>query len=268
MALTDIQCAILKLLSNNRRIATNSYVAGGLALNYKLKTPRVSRDIDVFNDTREALFTSWEADKKALLADGYSVKPLRILETFVEAEVCKNNQSVEIQWAVDSAFRFFPLVEDDEVGFTLHPVDLATNKLLALVGRTEVRDWIDAISAIQNLQPMAYLLSACCGKDPGFSPLSMLEYVARRRYNQLEIDMQIVPKGEYDAATLCRFWHEEVDRAHEILKVFPRDKVGSVVLSKDGVLFKGDAVAFIKALDADEIVFHQGHIGGVWPRIR
>jgi hypothetical protein len=53
--------------------------------------------------------------------------------------------TVLVQWARDSAFRFFPLVEHDIFGLTLHPFDLATNKLLALVGRREARDWIDIV---------------------------------------------------------------------------------------------------------------------------
>ena len=39
-------------------------------------------------------------------------------------------------------------------------IDLATNKLSALVGRTEPRDWIDVITPIRPVQPFVYLLSA------------------------------------------------------------------------------------------------------------
>jgi len=35
----------------------------------------------------------------------------------------------------------------------LHPFDLATNKVLALVGRLEVRDWVDVIECDRRLQP-------------------------------------------------------------------------------------------------------------------
>ena len=52
----------------------------------------------------------------------------------------RDRESVLLQWVKDSAFRFFPLVEHADFGLTLHPFDLATNKVLALVGRLEVRD--------------------------------------------------------------------------------------------------------------------------------
>ena len=267
MALTAFQEEILRLLAHNRVVNAESYVAGGLALNYKLSTPRLSRDIDIFHDSKAAMVRSWEMDRDTLVKNGFEVKPLRILEYFIEAEVSKGARRMEIQWGTDSAYRFFPLQPDPVVGFTLHPLDLAANKLSALVGRAEPRDWIDVITAIRELQPLACLLSVACGKDPGFSPTSMLEYVARRHYNQVEIDEKIIPKGTYDAAALCRFWHEEVERTRSILECFPRAEAGKAVMTKDGKLFKGDAEALKSALAAGELEFHEGTIGGAWPRV-
>ena len=255
------------MLADNRVKNPQSYVAGGLALNYKLNTPRLSRDIDIFHDSKDAMFLSWEMDRGVLEANGFVVKPIRTLEYFIEAEVSRGGWRMEIQWGTDSAYRFFPLQRDSVVGFTLHPLDLAANKLAALVGRTEPRDWIDVITAIQELQPLACLLSVACGKDPGFSPTSMLEYVARRHYNQTEIDEKIIPTGVYDAEELCRFWHEEVARTRAVLEKFPRSEVGKAVMKKGGGLFKGDADALEKAIAADELEFHEGTIGGAWPRI-
>ena len=267
MALTEQQEEILRLLARNRIENPESYVAGGLALNYKLDTPRLSRDIDIFHDSNKAMVRSWEMDRDTLAANGFDVKPMRILEYFIEAEVSKDGRRMEVQWGTDSAYRFFPLQPDPVVGFTLHPLDLAANKLSALVGRTEPRDWIDVITAIRELQPFACLLSAACGKDPGFSPTSMLEYVARRRYNQVEIDEKIIPKGTYDAGELCRFWHEAVESTRKVLVEFPRAEVGKAVMTKDGKLFKGDDEALRSALAAGELEFHEGTIGGAWPRI-
>ena len=267
MALTAFQSSVLRLLADNRRSNAESYVAGGLALNYKLGTPRVSRDIDVFHDSEAALLRSWESDSATLAANGFAVKLLRKYASFVEADVSKGNDHLEMQWGWDSAYRFFPLQDDPVAGSTLHPLDLATNKLAALVRRTEVRDWIDVITCAKQIQPLAFLFSAACGKDPGFSPVSMLEYVARRRHCQAEVDAKIIPGGTYDVASLSRFWHEEIDRARETLKVFPREEAGKAVLTKDGELFRGTDGEFLVALSAGEIVFHEGHLGGAWPRI-
>lgn len=267
MALTDLQGELLRLLAENRRKTAGSYVAGGLALNFVLGTPRASRDIDVFHDSAESLFMSWRADRAVLEAHGFAVVPVRELPRFIEAEISRDGFRTEIQWGVDSAYRFFPLIEDEVAGFILHPLDLATNKLAALVGRTEPRDWIDVIMATQRLQPLACLLSAACGKDPGFSPTSMLEYVARRHYNQTEIDACIIPRGAYDAAVLCRYWHEEVERARQVLPLFPREEAGKAVMNADGTLFAGSNEELSAALTAGTLLFHAGRVGGAWPRI-
>jgi len=267
VALTAYQRTILRVLADNRRRTPGSYVAGGLAFNFVLGTPRVSRDIDIFHDTVEALLASWTVDRQVLEASGYRVTPLRELKTFIEASVVRDGELTEIQWGVDSSYRFFPLQENETTGFTLHPLDLAANKLSALVGRTEPRDWIDIITAVRDLQPFACLLSAACGKDPGFSPTSMLEYVARRHYNQTEIDAKVQPHGLYDAAELCLFWHETVESTREVLKAFPAEQAGKAVMNRDGTLFKGTDEELKAALAADALEFHEGTLGGVWPRI-
>lgn len=56
-----------RLLAENRVASGESYVARGAALNELLSSPRVSRDIDLFHDTDEALAASWRADRKRLL---------------------------------------------------------------------------------------------------------------------------------------------------------------------------------------------------------
>jgi len=267
MALSALQGEILQLLADNRRNNPGSYVAGGLALNFVLGAPRVSRDIDVFHDSIQAMFASWKADRAVLESHGYVFSPLRELPTFLEAEVVRDGLRMEIQWGVDSAYRFFPLMEDESTGFTLHPLDLAANKLGALVGRTEPRDWIDVMTATRKLQPLTCLLSAACGKDPGFSPSSMLEYVARRHYAQAEIDERILPQGAYDAAELCRYWHETVNQTREVLPLFPREHAGKVVLNADGTLFSGSDDDLVAALKNGSLIFHEGTIGGAWPTI-
>jgi len=59
---------------------------------------------------------------------------------------------------------FFPLLEHPDFGLTLHPFDLATNKTLALIGRAEVRDWVDIISCHTALQAFGLLVWAACAK--------------------------------------------------------------------------------------------------------
>ena len=44
-------------------------------------------------------------------------------------------------------------------------------------------------------------------------------------------------------------------------------EVGKAVMTRDGKLFKGDDDALKAALAAGDLEFHEGTIGGAWPRI-
>jgi hypothetical protein len=231
-----------------------------------LKTARLSRDLDVFHDTVDAVDRSWDADLGRLERSGYAVRPIRQRPGYIEAVVSQDAHSVVMEWARDSAFRFFPLVEDEDLGLTLHPFDLATNKVLALVGRLEARDWIDAIDCHERLQPLGYLAWAACGKDPGFTPAGILEHARRTsRYADDEVSALAFEGAAPAAAELSRRWRQALDTARPILAALPASHVGQAVCTWDGQLFTGGAPELNEALANDAIQFHPGRIGGAWP---
>ena len=269
MALSEYQREICQLIAANRRENGESYVAGGMALNTLLKTPRLSRDIDLFHDTDEALIASWLADRQLLQAAGYGVAVLRETAAFVEAVVSRHDESVLIQWARDSAFRFFPLVEDDLFGLVLHPFDLATNKVLAMVGRLEARDWIDVLNCHDYIQPLGYLVWAACGKDPGFSPVSLITAARRSsRYSQVELDALAFAGTPPDAKTLGAKWHVILQEVVSICDLLPAAEVGTCVITIAGELYRGSADGLSTALENRHIAFHGGTIRGVLPQLK
>jgi hypothetical protein len=245
-----------------------SYVAGGVALNQLLQMPRKSHDIDLFHDTTESLAASWSDDRRLLTTNGYEVQVLREAISFVEARVIRNSDHTIIQWARDSAFRFFPLIADDLMGLTLHPFDLATNKILALVGRLEPRDWIDVINCDRKIQPFGLMVWAACGKDPGFNPKSILATAARSHYSQTEIDSLDFEGLPPNAQELCTRWHELLQSAHDFIELLPPSEVGKGVVTLTHHLFNGGIEDFKLALNNRLILFHEGRIGGSWPSIK
>lgn len=267
MAVTTFQSGILKLLAGRRRQLGESYVAGGVALNLLLKAPRRSRDIDLFHDTNEALAASWSADREALQAAGYVVTLRREAVSFVEAQVSRRGEGTSMQWARDSAYRFFPLAEDPLMGLTLHPFDLATNKVLAMSGRVEVRDWVDVLNCDERLQPFGYLAWAACGKDPGYNPRSLLEAARRLHYSQDEVSRLDFDGRPPDAAVLGERWHRALEAADTICRALPPRQAGTCVLGENQELFCGDAHALADALSKQTLLFHCGRIGGAWPTI-
>ena len=269
MALTNFQRDVCRLLADHRIASGESYVADAAALNELIVAPRVSMDIDLFHDTEEALEASWNADRHLLEKQGFEVRVIRERPSFVEAEVGKDRETVLMQWTRDSAYRFFPLVRHPDFGLALHPFDLATNKVLALVGRLEVRDWVDLIHAGDRVQPLGYLAWAACGKDPGFSPDGILEQAARSaRYSAGEV-LALAFAGEPpDPADLSRRWHTMLATAKQIVASLPYAEVGRCVLSREGTLFAGGVGALRDKLDRGELLFHPGRIRGAMPELK
>ncbi len=269
MALTSFQRDICQLLAQDRKRSGESYIAGAVSLNTLIGAPRVSRDIDVFHDTEEALQSTVGRDVTLLQNAGYHVDIQRQTPAFAESIISRSVERVEMQWARDSAFRFFPLLEHDDFGLVLHPFDAATNKVLALVGRLEVRDWIDVIECDHRLQPLGFLAWAASGKDPGFSPPMILSEAARSsRYSALEVSALEFEGEPPDAALLSQEWRVIRQNALDIVQTLPPERVGQCVLDERHQLFRGDVPTLIAALENGTVTFHEGTIGGAWPQFK
>lgn len=269
MALTELQRRVCRVIAATRIASGESYVAGGSALNEALKQPRISRDLDLFHDREEALAYAWDADRKALADAAFMLTVLRERPTFVEAEVREGESSVLLQWVVDSAYRFFPLQSHPDLGLVLHPFDLATNKVLALVGRMEVRDWVDTIATSHVLSPLGLLVWAAAGKDPGLGP-SMILAEARRSTRYLALDLATL---DFDGPTptagdLARDFRSMLAEAEAILALLPADQVGRAVLRANGTPFRGSVAELSTAHTQGQLVFHEGRLRGAFPSIR
>jgi hypothetical protein len=179
MPLTAIQKRVLAVIRTLRH--SGSHVAGSLPLHVDENSVRESRDIDLFHDAIAAMHTACSADIDALSLAGFLVRQSDTWsDTFRRATVgdAGTADAVEIDWAIASAWRFFPPVQDPVLGWRLHDVDLACNKALALAGRSETRDLVDILIWSQRFD-LAAILWAACGKDPGYNPLSLLEQMRR-----------------------------------------------------------------------------------------
>ena len=268
MALTPFQRTLCRLLAEHRIRSGESYVAGGVALNELRGGARVSRDIDLFHDTEAAVEASWGEDRTRLEEAGYTVRALRERPGFVEAEIARGGETVRMEWVRDSAYRFFPLVEHPELGLALHPFDLATNKLLALIGRREVRDWIDVLHCDSSLQPVGYLAWAACGKDPVFSPASILEHAARTgRFVPEEVAELSFAGAPPETSELAHRWRQALEAARAVVELLPGERAGTCVLSADSELSRLAPDDLGPALRREEIRFRTGSIRGVLPTL-
>lgn len=258
MPLTDYQSALARLLSGNRTF--DSYLAGGAAVLIEPNTTRYSHDLDYFHDSEVRVAEAFAADRKLLERNGYTVEVDLNQPGFVRAIVRQGGDATRVEWARDSAWRFMPTVRDERVGFLLHPVDLAVNKVLALAGRDEPRDVLDAVHLHRHVLPLGALCWAACGKDPGFTPLSILDLLRRRgrvRPEDLERLDLAVP---IDLQALKREWLEALDAAEAYVATLPPDEIGCLYYS-------AAQRAFVDPREVTGAVPHFGRPGGVLPRI-
>ena len=192
MPLTALQKDLLAVLAANR--SEESHFAGGIVLHTAEDSARFSRDFDIFHELAGEVTRASNRDVESLRRAGFQVKtrsPAGEWEkesTFRKAQVSRGTETVEIDWAADSAFRFFPIERDARLGWRLHLFDVATNKALALSARAETRDYVDIVE-LHKTYPLAAICWAACGKDPGFSPLSLLQMMKRfARINPAELE--------------------------------------------------------------------------------
>jgi hypothetical protein len=256
--LTDYQSDLARLLSENRTF--DSYLAGGAAILIEPNTMRFSNDLDYFHDSEARVAEAFSADQSLLETGGYSIDVDLNQPGFVRAIVRKDDHATKVEWARDSAWRFMPTVRDDRVGFVLHPVDLAVNKVLALAGRDEPRDVLDALHFHRRLLVLGALCWAACGKDPGFTPLSILELLRRRGRVREEDLVRLDLAESVDLHTLKRAWLEALDSVVPFVESRPPGEIGCLY-------YGASRKEFVDPREVPDAVPHFGRPGGVLPRI-
>jgi hypothetical protein len=256
--LTPYQAELGRLLSVNR--AEDSYLAGAAALLAEPNTVRYSQDLDYFHDSAERVAVAFEADRATLLASGHTVQPELSQPGYIRALVARGDDAAKVEWAHDSSWRFMPVMRHQFFGYQLHPVDLAVNKVLALAGRDEPRDLLDTIQCHQQILPLGAMVWAACGKDPGFSPLSLLELLRRRGKVRPEELARLHLARPIDTKELKAAWLGALEQAEAFVRARPATEVGCVYYS-------ATLGHFVEPGPDGEALPHYGRPGGVLPRV-
>lgn len=263
MPLTPFQRALAKLLSANR--SPDSYLAGGAALHFAANSKRYSNDLDYFHDSEQRVAEAFAEDVRCLNDAAYSVRVEMNQPGFIRATVSKDGDTTKVEWAHDSAWRFMPPIAKKEIGFQLHPVDLAINKVLALVGRDEARDFLDVLVVDATTLSLGALVWAAAGKDPGFTPHSLLELLRRRgRYHEEDFSRLHLAEPVV-LPDLKRQWLEMLDNAEAFINSRPSAEIGCLYYSPADEKFvtpKGPL-----SPTGHKVELHYGRPGGVLPKM-
>jgi len=241
------------------------YLAGGAAMHFAPTSTRYSDDLDFFHDSEARVATAFAADRVTLQGAGHAVDVELSLPGLVRAVVHLGDQATRVDWAHDSAWRFMPLVRDELGGLLLHPIDLAINKVLALAGREEPRDFVDILFVHQRVLPLGALCWAAAGKDPGFTPLSLLELLKRRGRYRPEDFSRLHLSEPFDLVRGKNTWLGALTEAEAFVRERPPEESGCLYHSMrkhQFVVPRNDA-----SLSDQGIVLHFGTPGGVVPRM-
>jgi hypothetical protein len=233
-----------------------SYVAGATPLNRE--STRYSADIDVFHDREERVAAAALDDAQVLASAGYRVSWLRQLPLIYTAEVMQGDAVTRLEWVVDSDFRFFPTVPDDTFGYMLHPVDLATNKVMAAAGRREVRDLVDLVTVHETILALGAVIWAAVEKSPGFTPEGLIAEI-RRNANYPAADWRaLVSSQPIDPTDITLRLRSALDEAEAFVSRMPTEKMGLLFL-KDGQVIQPDPGLL------SDYQSHAGQRRGQWP---
>lgn len=258
MPLTAFQRRLGRLLAVNR--SEDSYLAGGAAILAAPHTQRFSHDLDYFNDSAMRVASAFEADSRLLVADGCEVELEISQPGYIRAIVSSAGSATKIEWAQDSTWRFMPVVRNLEFGYQLHPIDLATNKVLALAGRDEPRDLLDTMYLHEHILSLGALAWATVGKDPGYSPLSLLGMLGRRGRLQPADLQRLDLASPIDIPTFKESWLAALHEAEVFVQDRPPGEAGCLYYSPTAQRF----VCPGSGAPSDAMP-HFGRPGGVLP---
>ncbi len=163
--LTPLQREFLQVFSRLQD-ADQFYLTGGTALTEFYLGHRLSFDVDLFTAQVE-LAQPVSRQVEALGRPDWQVSVTRRFSTFVELLVADREESLRVDLALDSPFRFEPSCPAD-VGVRVNDErDLCVDKLLAYYGRSEPRDAVDLYFILQRYATDD-LLAWAAQKDSGF----------------------------------------------------------------------------------------------------
>jgi len=142
------------------------------------------------------------------------------------------------------------------------PLRCCHDKALTLAARTETRDYVDIVEFHRTF-PLAAICWAASGKDPGFTPLSLLKMMRRfARVNPAELDK--ITARALDPTVLKAAWIEMSDEAEAKITALADERPDIPI-----------GVAFVDASgqpgwmgDNPALRTHAPSVRGCWPVVR
>jgi Nucleotidyl transferase AbiEii toxin, Type IV TA system len=172
--LTPLQEQVASIIAGLAE-AENFALAGGAALIARGDVRRQTRDLDFFGLTPADVDRLVPAVDRALQEAGLVVRHVQVSAGFARLIVESRDDSTELDLGADA--RLFP-AEPAHPAPTLSGEELAVDKVLAVFGRAEARDFVD-LAAVEARYGLDRLFELAAQKDHGFTPEMFAEMAGR-----------------------------------------------------------------------------------------
>lgn len=182
--LSDLQRRVAAVLAK-LPAASEFVLAGGGALIARGDVSRLTRDLDFFALEPAQVDELLPIFEAALRAAGWEVFEERVAAGFARLVVVDGGERTGVDLAADA--RLLP-VERSEFGLLLSTEELAVDKVLAVFGRAEARDFVD-LAALEPRFGLDHLCQLAAAKDGGFRRPVLREMLGR---------FERLPRDEFD----------------------------------------------------------------------
>lgn len=172
-------------------------LAGGAALIVHEVISRETRDLDFFTPSASDVGTVLPGFQQALAREGLTATAEQVLEGFARLTVTDGTETTTVDLASD--YRLRPPVET-AVGRVVAEDELAADKVLALAGRVEARDYLDVARLVERHGSFEALCRLAEQKDPGFRRWALADML--RHFDRIARDD--FPLRDEDYETLRR----------------------------------------------------------------
>lgn len=184
--LTPLQLEVAEIVGGLEE-AAGFALAGGAALILHGVVLRPTRDLDFFGLTADAVDRLLPAVEAALDAAGFSVRRVQVGAGFARLAIESLDDRTELDLAADA--RLFP-IERRGPAPLLNREEIAVDKVLAIFGRAEARDFSDLL-ALEAHFGLEHLIELSAEKDRGFTAelfVQALPRFHRLRREEFELD--------------------------------------------------------------------------------
>lgn len=174
--------------------AQDFVIAGGAALILQGQAQRVTTDLDYFARSPHAVDDLLPVVEARFSADGLSVERRQVTSGFARLAVSDGAENCQVDLGYDFRLRDPTLTP---LGAVLSLEELAADKVLAVHGRAEARDYVDLHVLMKQFgteRPLQWALE----KDPGFSTeifaerLGRVDAMSRADFDITDIDLAVL----------------------------------------------------------------------------